>query len=71
VSLRAWIDKLTGRRPAAVESTPLPDPYDPPLPELTPDEEEARAVKQRKVLDKQDKEDGGGDEFGNDRYVTP
>jgi hypothetical protein len=71
VSLRAWIDKLTGPRPTVEDQPVIPDPYNPPLPELTPEQEEVRAGEQRKLLDKQDAEDNGPDDLGDDRYVTP
>jgi hypothetical protein len=71
VSLRAWIDKLT-RRPHTVEEQPaIQDPYNPPLPVLTPEEQAAKTEEQRKLLDEHDKEVGRGNADPPDYSVTP
>jgi hypothetical protein len=51
VSLRAWIDKLTGRRQTVEEQPAIPDPHNPPLPVLTSEEQEVKTEEQRKLLD--------------------
>jgi hypothetical protein len=54
VSLRTWFDKLTGRRPPVEEPAP-PDPFEPPLPVRTPEEQEVEDEKKRRLLDEYDK----------------
>jgi hypothetical protein len=71
VSLRAWIDKLTGRRDTVEEQPAIPDPYNPPLPELTPEEQEVKTEEQRKLLDEHDKKVSRGGDDPPEGSVTP
>ncbi len=54
MSLRTWFDKLTGRGPP-VEKPASPDPFEPPLPVRTPEEQEVEDEEKRKLLDEYDK----------------
>ena len=71
MSLRAWIDKLTGRRDTVEEQPAIPDPHNPPLPVLTPEEQAVKTEEQRKLLDERDKEVGRGGDDPPDSAVTP
>jgi hypothetical protein len=71
VSLRAWIDKLTGRRQPVEDQPAIPDPHNPPLPVLTPEEQELRTEEQRKLLDEHDEKVSPDYDDPPDGSVTP
>ena len=71
MSVRTWIDKLTGRRETVEEQPAIPDPHNPPLPVLTPEEQAAKTEEQRKLLDEHDENLGPDYDDPPDGSVTP
>jgi hypothetical protein len=71
VSFRAWIDKLTGRRQTVEQQPAIPDPHNPPLPVLTPEEQEVKTEEQRKLLDEYEKKVSPDYDDPPDGSVTP
>jgi hypothetical protein len=71
--VRAWFAKVTGRR-RSVEKPPSvldPNPYNPPLPVLTPEEQEVKTEEQRKLFDEHDKKVSRGGDDPPGGAVTP
>ena len=60
-----------GRSLPVEEQPAIPDPYNPPLPELTPEEQEVKTEEQRKALDERDKEASRGGDDPPGGSVTP